>query len=103
MNVSDVPPYRFEVIPLVQLAENCIYFLEEGFGVRSSKVTYDRKGSAFAEYDFSKLDFKKILKGFNWLHTSGITCASAVPDSAFNFLQSIVQRSQAVAYGYGKF
>lgn len=52
-----------------------IYFLEEGFGVRSSKVTYDRKGSAFAEYDFSKLDFKKILKGFNWLHTSGITCA----------------------------
>lgn len=52
-----------------------IYFLEEGFGVRSSKVTYDRKGSAFAVYDFSKLDFKKILKGFNWLHTSGITCA----------------------------
>ncbi len=52
-----------------------IYFLEEGFGVRSSKVTYDRKDSAFAIYDFSKVDFKKKLEGFTWLHLSGITCA----------------------------
>lgn len=52
-----------------------IYFLEEGFGVRSSKVTYDRKDSAFSKYDFSKTDFKKILKGYTWLHLSGITPA----------------------------
>lgn len=52
-----------------------IYFLEEGFGVRSSKVTYDRKDSAFAKYDYSKIDFKEKLKGFTWLHTSGITPA----------------------------
>ncbi len=52
-----------------------IYFLEEGFGVRSSKVTYDRKDSAFATYDFSKVDFKETLKGFTWLHLSGITPA----------------------------
>jgi 2-dehydro-3-deoxygluconokinase len=52
-----------------------IYFLEEGFGVRSSKVTYDRKDSAFAIYDFSKIDFKEKLKGFTWLHLSGITPA----------------------------
>lgn len=52
-----------------------IYFLEEGFGVRSSKVTYDRKGSSFATYDYSKLDFKEKLKGFTWLHLSGITPA----------------------------
>ncbi|MBD5585786.1 MAG: sugar kinase [Clostridia bacterium] len=52
-----------------------IYFLEEGFGVRSSKVTYDRKDSAFAKYDFTKVDFKEKLKGFTWLHTSGITPA----------------------------
>ena len=42
-----------------------LYYLEEGFGVRSSKVTYDRKGSAFATYNFSKVDLKKKLKGFN--------------------------------------
>ena len=52
-----------------------IYFLEEGFGVRSSKVTYDRRDSAFAAYDFSTVDFKKTLEGYNWLHLSGITPA----------------------------
>ena len=52
-----------------------IYFLEEGFGVRSSKVTYDRKDSAFAKYDFTKIDIKKKLEGFTWLHLSGITPA----------------------------
>ncbi|MCD8200628.1 MAG: sugar kinase [Clostridia bacterium] len=52
-----------------------IYFLEEGFGVRSSKVTYDRKNSACAIYDYTQVDFKKKLKGFTWLHLSGITPA----------------------------
>ncbi len=52
-----------------------IYFLEEGFGVRQSNVTYDRKGSALSVFDFKTLDFKSILKNFNWLHLSGITPA----------------------------
>ncbi len=52
-----------------------IYFLEEGFGVRSSRITYDRQGSAFAKYDYSTVDFKKVLSGFTWLHMSGITPA----------------------------
>lgn len=52
-----------------------IYFLEEGFGVRASKVTYDRKDSAFSRFDFSTIDWKEKLKGFNWLHLSGITPA----------------------------
>ncbi|MCR5216916.1 MAG: sugar kinase [Lachnospiraceae bacterium] len=52
-----------------------IYFLEEGFGVRSSKVTYDRKYSSFATYDFSGFDMEALLKDFDWLHLSGITPA----------------------------
>ncbi len=52
-----------------------IYFLEEGFGVRASKVTYDRSDSAFSRYDYSTIDFKEKLKGFTWLHLSGITPA----------------------------
>lgn len=52
-----------------------IYYLEEGFAVRSSKVIYDRKGSSFATYDYSSLDMKEILEGFDWLHLSGITPA----------------------------
>ena len=35
------------------------YYLETGYGIRPSKVVYDRKHSAFSEYDFSKTDVKK--------------------------------------------
>lgn len=52
-----------------------IYYLEEGFAVRSSKVIYDRKGSSFATYDYSGVDMKQVLTGFDWLHLSGITPA----------------------------
>ena len=53
------------------------YYLEAGFGIRPSKVIYDRKHSAITEYDFSKVDLKKLLTGFTWLHLSGITPALA--------------------------
>lgn len=62
------------------------YYLETGYGIRPSKVTYDRKHSAFAEYDFSRLDLHALLDGFDWLHLSGITpalspsCAQMVLD-----------------------
>ena len=51
------------------------YYLETGYGIRPSKVVYDRKHSAFSEYDFSKTDVKKLLEGYTWLHLSGITPA----------------------------
>ena len=51
------------------------YYLETGFGVRSSQVVYDRKHSAFVEYDYSRLDVEKLLEDYDWLHLSGITPA----------------------------
>lgn len=51
------------------------YYLETGFGIRASKVTYDRKHSAMTEYDFSKVDIDSLLDGFDWVHLSGITPA----------------------------
>ena len=62
------------------------YYLETGYGIRASKVTYDRKHSAIAEYDFDKLDLNELLNGFDWLHLSGITpavgpnCAKLIMD-----------------------
>lgn len=53
------------------------YYLETGFGVRTSKVIYDRKHSALTEYDFSHYDLKALLQDFDWLHLSGITPALA--------------------------
>ena len=51
------------------------YYLETGYGIRPSKVIYDRKHSAFDEYDFTKVDLEKLLDGYTWLHLSGITPA----------------------------
>ena len=38
------------------------YYMENGFGIRPGKVIYDRKHSAFDEYDFSGLDMEKLLE-----------------------------------------
>ena len=51
------------------------YYLETGYGIRPSKVTYDRAHSAITEYDFSSVDLGGLLSGFDWLHLSGITPA----------------------------
>ena len=62
------------------------YYLETGYGIRPSKVIYDRKHSAITEYDFTKVDLKALLQDFDWLHLSGITpalspsCAELVMD-----------------------
>lgn len=53
------------------------YYLETGYGIRPSKVIYDRKHSAITEYDFSKVDLNALLREFTWLHLSGITPALA--------------------------
>ncbi len=64
------------------------YYLETGYGIRASKVTYDRKHSAITEYDLSKVDLGALLEGFNWLHLSGITPALS-PSCADFILKSI--------------
>ena len=51
------------------------YYLEAGYGIRASKVIYDRRNSAITEYDFDSYDFDALLEGFTWLHLSGITPA----------------------------
>ena len=48
------------------------YYLETGYGIRPSKVTYDRQHSAITEYDFSRVDLAELLDGYDWLHLSGI-------------------------------
>ena len=51
------------------------YYLETGYGIRPSKVIYDRKHSAFDEFDFEQVNLEKLLDGYTWLHLSGITPA----------------------------
>lgn len=50
-----------------------IYILETGFGIRPSKVLYNRKSSAMTTLKNTDLDLDKILQDTQWLHLSGIT------------------------------
>ncbi len=68
------------------------YYLETGYGIRPSKVTYDRKHSAITEYDFSKVDLEGLLTGFDWLHLSGIT--PALSPSCADFTLECIKKAK---------
>ena len=68
------------------------YYLETGYGIRPSKVTYDRKHSAITEYDFSKVDLDWLLEGFQWLHLSGIT--PALSPSCADFILECLKKAK---------
>ena len=68
------------------------YYLETGYGIRPSKVTYDRKHSAITEYDFSKVDLDALLTGFDWLHLSGIT--PALSPSCADFTLKCIKKAK---------
>ena len=70
------------------------YYLETGYGIRPSKVTYDRKHSAITEYDFSKVDLEQLLSGFDWLHLSGIT--PALSPSCADFILACLKQAKAL-------
>ncbi len=52
-----------------------IYYLETGANQRPSLVVYDRADSAIAKSTPADFDFKKIMEGTTWFHTTGITPA----------------------------
>ena len=68
------------------------YYLETGYGIRPSKVIYDRKHSAITEYDFSKVDLDALLTGFDWLHLSGIT--PALSPSCADFILKCLKKAK---------
>lgn len=65
-----------------------LYYFERGAMLRPSSISYDRAGSAFAAFDFSKVNWSHMLDGKDWLHLCGITlalgdnCASAAITAA---------------------
>ena len=68
------------------------YYLETGYGIRASKVIYDRKHSAITEYDLSKVDLDALFDGFDWLHLSGIT--PALSESCADFILKCLQKAK---------
>lgn len=76
------------------------YYLETGYGIRPSKVTYDRAHSAITEYDFSRVDLDELLSGYDWLHLSGITPALGknCQDLILNSLQKARELGLTVSF-----
>jgi len=76
------------------------YYLETGYGIRASKVTYDRKHSAITEYDFSKVDLDALLDDFDWLHLSGITPAVGgnCPKLIMDLLKAAHARNMTISF-----
>ena len=68
------------------------YYLETGYGIRPSEVTYDRKHSAITEYDLSRVDLDALLEGFDWIHLSGIT--PALSESCAVFLLECLKKAK---------
>jgi len=54
---------------------NGFYHLEIGAGPRAAAVTYDRGHSAVSAMTAAMVDWRAVLAGCRWLHSSGITPA----------------------------
>ncbi len=76
------------------------YYLETGFGIRPSKVTYDRKHSAITEFDFSLVELNALLEGYDWLHLSGITPAlsPSCADFILDCLKTAKEKGMTVSF-----
>ena len=68
------------------------YYLETGYGIRPSEVTYDRKHSAITEYDLSRADLDALLEGFDWIHLRGIT--PALSESCAEFMLECLRKAK---------
>ena len=77
-----------------------LYFLEFGAAPRPSAVLYDRRNSAISAIRPGEVDWKQVMEGARWFHTSGIT--PALSDSAAavtrEALQAAKQAGLTVSY-----
>jgi len=77
-----------------------LYFLELGAAPRASAVLYDRRNSAISAIQPGEVDWKQVMAGARWFHTSGIT--PALSDSAAavtrEALQAAKQAGLTVSY-----
>ncbi len=71
-----------------------LYFLTPGAIHRPSEIIYDRANSAFANFDFSQVNWQEALKGTQWLHISGVTAALGM--NVFNAAKDAMKAAKAL-------
>jgi 2-dehydro-3-deoxygluconokinase len=77
-----------------------LYFLEFGAAPRPSAVLYDRRNSAISAIRPGEVDWKRVMEGACWFHTSGITPALSESAAAVTreALQAARQAGLTVSY-----
>lgn len=74
--VNELRRYGVDTSKIVRGGDRVgIYFLEKGYSQRSSKVIYDRAGSAIAMAQSQDFDWDSIFADCSWFHITGITPA----------------------------
>lgn len=95
--------YNVDVRHIIMQGDNIgIYFLEMGFGGRTSQVIYNRKHSAFTDISYEMFDFEAILEETDWLHISGITLALSqnAHDTVFKLVKHAKEHNVTVSFDF---
>ena len=76
-----------------------LYYVEKGASQRSSKVIYDRAGSAIALAKREDFDWDAILDGADWFHWTGITPAlgGELPEIVLDALKKCREKGVTVS------
>lgn len=79
-----------------------MYFLEEGFEARPSKVVYNRKHSEVSKLTENAFDFDKVFEGCNIFHISGISFAlsESVKKLCFQLLEEAKKRNITISFDF---
>lgn len=77
-----------------------LYYYQKGFSLRPSRVTYDRKYSAFSETTAADYDVDAILAEASWFHVSGITIAlnPAIAQLAYDLMAAAKAKGIPVSF-----
>lgn len=68
-----------------------LYYLENGYSVRSSRVVYDRKHSSISEAEISEFNFDQIFENVDLFHVSGITLG--ISEEAYLLAKSFMEEA----------
>ncbi|MEW9674124.1 PfkB family carbohydrate kinase [Ammoniphilus sp. 3BR4] len=79
-----------------------IYYLENGYSVRPSKVVYDRKNSALSEACVEEFNLDEIFRGKDLFHVSGITLG--ISEKGFQlakaFMKAAKERGLKISFDF---
>jgi 2-dehydro-3-deoxygluconokinase len=76
-----------------------LFFLENGAGLRPSKIIYDRTNSSISTAVYNNFDWEKIFFNAKWFHISGITPAlsSTAADLSFKAIKEAKKRNITIS------